>query len=211
VLCGKNKFKEKNFLILLFLLGTSFTIAQNDTNQTHGTIKIGKPKDGKVYIKAAMNFNKYDLSKLNAYVDLNIIYPPFPGVEGYTFPFNYNKYFNEKFKTKKIDLRGKASDTVRIEIKVLANGKVYLKDKSFSTMIKDIPTTYDEKVNGYELSRLQLNCLDFLKEIKTWEPAYVTIPKKGKFKKQTVIKPEITQLQASGILTIVFSSVSFED
>ncbi|MGQ0826821.1 MAG: hypothetical protein ACT4ON_00345 [Bacteroidota bacterium] len=70
---------------------------------------------------------------------------------------------------------------------------------------------YDEKADGYEVSRLQLNCIDFLKEIKSWEPAYVTIPKKDKFKNQTVIKPNITHIQASGILTIVFSSVPLEE
>ncbi|MGQ0826820.1 MAG: hypothetical protein ACT4ON_00340 [Bacteroidota bacterium] len=125
--------------IIVFLFNICYSPAQNDTSKTRGIIKIGKPKDGKIYINATVNFDKYDLTKLNAYVELNVIYPPFPGVEGYTFPFNYNRYFNEKFKTKTVDLRGKNSDTVQIEIKILANGKVYFKDMSLSKMIKDVP------------------------------------------------------------------------
>lgn len=186
---------------LIFLPCQAF--AQYDTSQKHGTIKIGKTKDGNVYIKAIMNFDKYDLSKVDAYVTNDLIYPPFPGVEGYTFPFNYTKYFNEEFKAKTVNLEEKSFDTVRIEIKVLASGKVYITDKN--------PSVYNEQMGGIEKSRLQINSLFFLKKIKTWEPAYITIPKKDKFKKQTVIKPEITPLTASGILTILFSTAPFEE
>lgn len=203
--------RYKFLYIIIFLLNTCFAFAQTDSTHTRGTIKISKVKEAKIYIKASMNFNDYDVSKINVPVSREMRYTPFPGVDGYTFPFNYTRYITEKFKTKEIDIRGKLSDTVRIEIKVLANGKVYLKNKSRTMLVKDLPTPYDEKVDGIEWSSLQLYSFDFIKEIKTWEPAYIAVPTKEKFKKETVIKPKITQVTASGILTIVFSSTPFED
>jgi len=203
--------KEKLFLFSLFLLVTCCSIAQNDTSSTHGTIKIGKPKDGKIHIKVYMRIDNYDVSKVNGKVSRNMVYEPFPGVEGYTFPFNYTKFFTEKFKDKKNDLRGKDTDTVCIEIRVLANRKIYIKDRTPARMVKDLPSAAGEKVERIEWNSLQINSLNFLKEIKTWEPAYVAIPKKGKFKKQTVIKPDITYIPFSQTLTIVFSSTPFEE
>jgi hypothetical protein len=198
------------FTISACIFYSYFAFAQTDTSH-HGTIKISKPKSGEIYIKVFKHIDSYDASKVNVQVSRNMIYEPFPGVEGYSYPFNYTTYFNEKFKTKEIDLKWKTSDTVKIEVKVLANGKVYLKDKTLYTILKDVPAAYDEKVQGYELSGLQLNCLDFLKQIKTWEPAYVALPKQGTFKKQTVIKPEIIPITFSETLSIVFSTTPFEE
>jgi hypothetical protein len=201
---------KKYFIIHICIFNSCFVFAQNDTIPIRGTIRIAKPKAAEIYIKALANFNDYDFSKLRTDVAKKDIYEPLPVLEGYTYPFNYTKYFIEKFKTKEIDLKGKTSDTVKIEVKILPNGKVYIKDKTPLVLVGGVPAIYNEKAGGYKLNNLYLNCLYFLNEIKVWEPAYVLVPEKSTFKKHTVIKRSKTNVKASGIITIVFSSASFE-
>lgn len=205
----KEKLVLKYKFLFFFLFVVYFSFAQKDTI-SRGTIKVHKPKAETIHIKAFIDFNNYDLSKVGSFVSRDQLYQPFPGVEGYAFPFNYTKYFNEKFRAKEIDLKGKMYDTVKFEVKILSNGKVYIKDKTPLLMMNGVPAFYDEKVGGYELNNLHLNCLKFLKEIKSWEPGYVSVPRKRKFKGETVIKPEIINVEASGTLTIVFSTIPFD-
>ena len=60
-----------------------------------------------------MDFNTYDFSKIDGTFTKDMVYPPFPGVEGYNFPFNYTNYFIEKFQDKEMSLKGKDFDTVK--------------------------------------------------------------------------------------------------
>lgn len=202
-------FKYK--IILFFLLSICFSFAQTDTTQRRGTIKIGKPKDAEIYIKVISNFDNFDFPKIDHDFSRDELFQPCPIVEGYSYPFNYTKYFNDNFKSKQIDLKGKTNDTVVLEVKILANGKNYLKDKSKTMMIKDLPAVYNEKEGAFELNNLHLNCLSFLKNIKQWTPGYVVFPLKNRFKGETVIKPNKKNVDVTGTITILFSSTPFED
>ncbi len=201
----------KIYFLFLFIFSSCFVFSQTDTSTHRGTIKIAKAKDGEIYIKAIPNFNKFNLDKIKREVVRNEMYQPFPVLDAYPYPFNYSAYFNNCFRSKEIDLKGKLADTVVVEITVLANGKVYIKDKSPSIMIKGVPATYDNKTGTYELNNLHLNCLKFLKQIKTWFPGYVVFPKKDKYRGETVIKPDKKDVDVTGIVTIYFSSTPFED
>jgi hypothetical protein len=196
-----------NLLFLSFFI-TCLTFSQTDSTQTRGTIKIGKPQDAKIDIQAALDITNYDfdnpqLNKLHTDVTKNMLHAPMPVVEGYSSPFDYSKYFNEQFKRKVNDLKGRVSDTVKIEIIVLENGKVYYKDKTPQITVEGVPAFYNEKEGGYELNNLHLYSLDFLKQIETWEPAYVLVSKKTKYKKQTVITPSKIKIKSSGVITII--------
>lgn len=192
------------------MFSSSFVFSQADSVSQRGTIKVSKPKDGEVYIKAFANFNKYDISKVGRDVSKDDLFQPFPVVDGYPYPFNYANYFNNNFRSKVIDLKGKNSDTVQLEVTVLANGKVYIKDKSRSMTVNGVPAIYDEKVGAYELNNLHLNCLKFMKQINKWFPGYVILPKKSKFKGEVVIKPNKKNVDFTGTITILFSSTPFE-
>jgi hypothetical protein len=204
------------YSIFLFILSSLFSFSQTDTVTHRGTIKVGKEKGGKVYIKAFARYTDYDLSKLrdsDGNVSQDQFFQPFPVVHGYAYPFNYTRYFNENFKFKvvEVDLKGKKADTVFVEIKVLANGKVYVKDKSRTKLVNGVPAVYDEQVGAYELNSLHLNSLDLIKDIQQWIPGYVVLPKKAKFKKQVVIKPNKKNLDVTGTITIIFSSTPFDE
>lgn len=201
----------KQYFIFVFILTCSISFAQTDTAAARGTIKIAKPKDGEIYIKAIPHFNKYDLSKIKKDVSRDQLFQPFPVVDAYPYPFNYTKYFNDNFRSRQIDLKGKSADTVVLEVKVLANGKVYIKDKSPTMMVAGVPAVYDDKKGAYELNNLHLNCLNFMKKIRKWLPAYVVFPKKDKFKGETVIRPDKKNLDVTGTVTILFSTTPFED
>jgi hypothetical protein len=201
----------KKYFFSFFLFSTCFGFAQTDTTQFHGTIKVVKPKEDKIYIKVTAEYGKYDFSDVKFQNVRENVFQPFPVVEGFAYPFNYTGYFNKEFSTKEIDLKGKAADTVTIEIKVLAKGKVYIKDKTPLMMMNGVPAFYNEQVGGYELNNLHLNCLTFLKKIKTWFPAYVMLPKKEKFKNQTVLKPSKKKIDSTGTITIFFSTTPFPD
>lgn len=201
----------KIYCLVLFLFSSCFVFSQTDTTSKHGTIKIAKGKPGEIYIKAVPSFTKYNLLKIKREVARNEMYAPFPVLDAYPYPFNYTAYFNNCFRYKEIDLKGKLADTVIVEVTILANGKAYIKDKSPSIMIKGVPATYDAKQNAYELNNLHLNCLKFLKQITKWFPGYVVFPKKGKYRGETVIKPDKKNVDVTGTVTIYFSTTPFEN
>lgn len=200
----------KIYFLFFFLFSSCFVFSQ-DTLVKHGTIKIAKAKPGEIYIKAVSNYNKYNLDKIKREVARNEMYEPFPLLNLYPYPFNYSAYFADCFRNKEIDLKGKTADTVVVEVTVLANGKVYIKDKSPSIMIKGVPAIYDAKNDAYELNNLHLNCLKFLKQINKWFPGYVVFPKKDKYRGETVIKPNKKNVDVTGTVTIYFSTVPFEN
>jgi len=202
-------FMKKTAFILLFLF--SFSCFAQDTTSARGTIKVGKSKPGQIYIKATADFREYDLSKIRDGSGPYSLFQPFPVVEGYAYPFNYTRYFSDCFKEVGIDLKGKTSDTVVLQVTVLAKGKVYVKDRSKTMIIKNTPVTYDEKKGMYEINSLHVRCINYMKQIKTWFPGYAEFPKKAKFKKQTVIKPETEKLDCYGTVTIIFSTTPFEE
>lgn len=201
----------KNFVFLILVLFTSISFSQTDTNQVRGTIKIAKAKDGEVYVKAVCRFNMYNVAGGKGAFESVDKFQPFPIVEGYAYPFNYNKYFNDCFSKKVIELKGQTADTVVMEVKILENGKVYIKDKSPTMMVKGVPATYDNKTGTYELNNLHLNCLKFLKQIDKWIPGYVILPKKDKFRGEVVIKPNKKNVDVTGTVTVFFSTTPFEE
>lgn len=199
----------KKYFLFLFLIIASFSFSQNDTTGHRGTIKITKTKGGEIYIKAIPNFNKFNLAKIR---DASFEkYQPFPVLDAYPYPFNYTAYFNNCFRSKEIDLKGKKADTVIVEVTVLANGKVYIKDKSPSIMVKALPATFDDKTGTYELNNLHLDCLKFLRQLNKWFPGYVVFPKKDKYRGETVIKPDKKDVDVTGTITILFSTTPFEN
>jgi hypothetical protein len=201
----------KKYFLFLFLFSTYFVFSQTDTTQLRGTIKIAKLKDAEVHVKAICTFNRYNVvESKDAMINVEK-YQPFPVLEGYASPFNYNTYFNDCFSKKVIDLKGKSKDTVVMELKILANGKVYIKDKSPTMMVKGVPATYDNKTGSYELNNLHLNCLKFTKQIDKWIPGYVILPKKDKYRGEVVIKPNKKNVDVSGTITLFFSTIPFED
>lgn len=202
----------KIFFIFLFHLFAGNSFSQTDTASHRGTIKIARPKDEVVYIKAIPYFNEFDLSGLREGDIINDqLFQPFPVVEGYPYPFNYTRYINDNFRSKEIDLKGKKRDTVVIEVKILANGKAYVKDKSRIMMVGGVPAVYSEKEGAYELNNLHLNSLNIIKAIKKWLPGYVVLPKKDRFKGEVVIKPNKKNVDVTGTITIIFSSTPFEE
>lgn len=179
---------------MLFLLTGFLLMSQTDSVPMKGTIKVGRVKNERVFIRAFVRY-RYELSNKQANMASDYtVFQPLPIVEGHAFPFNYSKYFKEKFKNEKVNLNGKPADTVNIEVKVTPKGKVYLYSK---------PTGKNETLN--------LQCLEFLKQIKQWQPAYVIIPEKRKFKDQSVIEPKKINVSATGIITVIFATESFDD
>lgn len=162
-------------------------------------------------MKAVCRFNKYNVVEDKTTFGQTERFQPFPVVEGYAYPFNYNKYFNDCFSKKVIELKGKTADTVVMEVKILENGKVYIKDKSPTMMVKGVPATYDNKTGTYELNNLHLNCLKFLKQIDKWIPGYIILPQKDKFKGEVVIKPNKKNVDVIGTVTVFFSTTPFEE
>ncbi len=201
----------KTYFLLLFLLTSCFVFSQTDTTQVRGTIKVAKAKDGEVYIKAVCRFNNYNVTEDKIDFVNDNKFQPFPVVEGYAYPFNYSNYFNDCFSTKEINLKGKQKDTVIMEVKILENGKVYIKDKSPTMMIKGIPATYDNRTGTYEINNLHVNCLKCLKQIDKWIPGYIILPKKDKFRGEVVIKPNKKNVDVTGTVTVYFSSTPFEE
>jgi hypothetical protein len=185
----------RNIILFAFLFLTGgFLKAQDDSTNLSGTIKVNRLKDEKVYIKSYAKY-RYELSEREAAMASDYkIFQPFPVVEGHAFPFNYSKFFTDSFKNEKILLKGKTSDTVKIEIRINAKGKVFLSDKTAARS-----------------NVLNLQCIHFLKEVKEWYPAYIIVPEKDVFRGQTVIKPEKKNVSSTGTITIVFSSEPFEN
>jgi hypothetical protein len=183
-----------NIRIYLTLLATILTyacaFAQTDSIPNQGTIKVMKHKSGPVFIKANAKFEAAGADS----------FQPFPVVEGFAFPFDYSKYFSQCFANISIDMKDKTNYTVYLQILVSKKGKVYLKDITYS----DSEATYNT------MSPLNVACLSFLNDIKKWFPAYTIDPEVGKFKGQTVIKPVKKNRDARGVISITFSTESFD-
>jgi len=205
-------FKYQSVVLFLLLFSGFPLCAQEDTASYYGTIKISKPKNDEIYIKASVKF-VCDLNNLNTktLITQNMIFQPEPIVDGYLLPFDYTNYFTENFKNKSINLRGLKTDTVFIELKVLSNGKVFFRDKSPSIMLNGVPAFYNKSMEAYELNNLHLDCIKLTDKLRTWNLAYVLMPKKQKFKKQTIIKPKKEIVSAKGLMIIAFSTVPFEE
>ena len=201
----------KQLFIFSFLFCSCIVFSQTDTTRQRGTIKIGKAKNVEIYIKAIAEYTKYDLSKIKRDVSKNEMYQPFPIVDGYPFPFNYTQYLKSNFKNIEIDLKGKTNDTIVLEVMILANGKIYVKDNSLPITAKGVTANYDDKSGVYELGSLHLHCLDFIKKIKKWFPGYVVFPMKDKYKGEVVIKPNKKNVDVTGAITILFSTIPFEN
>lgn len=206
---------QKYKFVLFFIFFTCHAFSQTNQKENHGTIKISKIKPDSIYIKAEMSFQQFQEG--NKTIAQPVVFPlskvivPYPKVSCYTVPFDYNKFCAEKIKIKKSDLANKISDTIRIQVKILDNGKAYYKDLTPLMVMNGVPAYYDKKMSAYKLDAIHWKCLSALKQIKQWESAYTVIGVKEKFKKTIVIKPKKKKLSATGILTLVFSTVPFEE
>jgi hypothetical protein len=202
-------------LFLFFILITGFSFGQNGEIKNHGTIKISKPSPDSIYIKAVMNFQIYqdgnNPTSPKILIQVDKIIAPFPSVSGFTNPFDYTLFFNKAIGVKKSDLSVKGTDTIHIQVKVLDKGRAYLKDITPLLVLNGVPAYYDKKMNAYKLDAIHWKCLNALKQIKEWEPAYIVVGEKEKFKRTVVIKPKKKKISATGILTIVFSPSPFEE
>jgi len=190
-----------------------FSFAQIDSANSRGTIKIAKPKTAKlprIYIKAEVQFGTVDNTGKRLIPFNDAVFIPFPIVDGYAYPFNYTSYFNNRFKGKSISLDGLEAATLDIEVKILANGKVSVTDRSPLLVVNGVAGFDNENVGGYELNELHVNCLEYVKGIKEWIPAYFIQPKKDKFKKTTVIKPDKKNVDATAFIRIYFSTSPFD-
>ncbi|MES2286361.1 MAG: hypothetical protein V4547_11790 [Bacteroidota bacterium] len=205
--------KYKFFLFFIFI--TSLAFSQKKETKNHGTIKISKVKPDSIYIKAEMNFQQFQegnkTSSKPITVPLNRVIVPFPKAPDNTIPFDYNQFCAKNIKIKKSDLGDKISDTIRIQVRILDNGKAYYKDLTPLMVLSGVPAYYDKKMNAYKLDAIHWKCLSALKEIEQWAPAYTVVEVREKFKKVIVIKPKKKVLSAVGILTLVFSTIPFEE
>lgn len=206
---------RRHILFLFFIFNICFAFAQKDEIKSHGTIKISKPKPDSVYIKAEMNFQQFQEGNKKV-SQQNIIQPgdvthPVPIVSGYSNPFDYNLFSNRNIQINSADLENKIADTIRIQIKILDHGRAYYKDVTPLITMAGVAAYYDERMNAYKLDAIHLQCMNVLKQIKFWEPAYMTVGVEDTLKKINVIRPKKIKLAATGIFTIIFSKIPFED
>ncbi len=203
---------QKYRVCLFFIVCPCFLFSQIDSSRKYGTIKIAMHLVDSIYIRAKVQFSRFQEGNKNAAQTLNIptnrIIPPVPEIKGFGIPFDYGKFFNGIVKIN--DLGEKVSDTVCIQVKILDNGKVYYKDLTPSMMLKGVPAYYDKEKEAFKLDPVHLKCMNTLKQIQRWEPAYIEINVKDTYKRTTVIKRKKQSLSATGIITIVFSKTPFE-
>lgn len=205
---------NKYLFALIFVVCSYHFFAQTDTIQRFGTLKIGKPKRDSIYIKASMNFFQFQEGhKKNAqtYSQKDVFAPVPKTAVTSASPFDYNQFFSKRAKVQISDLESKTTDTVRIQVKILENGKAYIKDLTPLLVLNGVPAYYDSKNKGYLLDGIHWKCLKALREIETWEPGFVLIEKRDKFKGQTVIKAKKKKVTSTGTLTVVFSLVPFDE
>jgi hypothetical protein len=183
---------------LLFLTLHSF--AQQDTTGRQGTITVMKKKDvSKLFVSSEVEFD----------IRGNDRFVPFPVVDDYPFPFNYSRYFQERFREVKKQVNFKGADTVYLEITISKKGKMEVKDLS-SKMKRGNPVYLSSGSESKNSSELALLTMSFLYEIKKWFPAYEIDTEVDRFKGQTVIKPTKKNLDSKGLLRIYFSSEPFD-
>lgn len=204
---------NKYLTALIFFLYSSHLFAQEDSLKRTGTIKVAKLKRDSVYVKTEMVFfqfqedSKKDITK---YPPKECVAPiPKATIAGGTF--NYNRFFNKRINVKISDLENKTTDTVRIQVKILNNGKAYFKDLTPLLMLNGVLAYYDSKNNAYKLDAIHYKCLNALKEIEAWEPGCVLLEKKEKFKGRAVIKAKKKKLTSTGTLTVIFSLIPFDE
>lgn len=204
--------RYKFFIFFIFISG--FLFSQEAVTDSYGTIKIHKSKLDSIHIKVEMNFQRFQERNKTGTPPVPLqnknITVPFPKGSGIS-SFDYNHYFNTQIDINSNDFAGKISDTIRIQIKVLDNGKAYYKDLTPLLVMNGVPAFYDKKMNAYQLDAIHWKYINALKRFKKWEPAYFDAGITEKFKRVTVIKPKRKTLEATGILTIIFSIVPFEE
>lgn len=201
-------------LLLVCIVFTPFLKAQSDAAVSHGTIKIAKPKTDTVYIKAEIKFNQFQKghkkNSQNLANGTNKISPPKPLFHYLSEEeFDYSNYFRKRIEIKRADLDGKMADTIQIQVKILDNGKSYFRDLTPVIMLNGIAAYYDAKMNAYKRDDIHWKCIKVTKDITEWQPAIVMKEEKGKFKRTTVIKLKEEKITSIGVLTIIFSSIPF--
>lgn len=204
---------SKHLCVIVLILWPFIAFGQEDTLIKAGTIRIGKQKKDSVYVKANVLFSEFregrkKVKGLQPGLPSRAIapVPKYNGVSG----FSLNLFFNKRVKIDLGDLAGRTTDTVRIQVKVLDNGKPYYKDLTPLLVLNGVPAVFDKKENAYKLDAIHYKCLNAAKSIEEWEPGYVLLEKVDKFKGQTVIKAKKKKIISIGVLTIVFSTIPFE-
>ncbi len=215
------------FLLLLFTLLPLLSIAQSDSLPKHGTIKIGKAKDT-TYIKAEIFFYKYTVDKekenvknvsysdfvnTNKAITNGRISAPYPTVNNQKDSnFDYTAYFYSNPITQKIDFVERESDTVKLLIFVDKKGNVKYLDLTPMQKIGNTIAVYDSKSKNYVVDLVHYKVNNAMKQLtqKKWKSALLHKTIRGKFKKTTLIKPIDEKLNATGVLTIIFSTTPIE-
>lgn len=221
-------FYKRNLAFLLFFVLTYSCnmFSQTDSITKRGTIKISKKVDS-TYVKADMFFYKYSAENTNeqlkkiTYQDIindakaNTTRKPLlvahPKIKEKSTAFNYTKYFSYNQHTRNVNLGENQTDTVRLIVHVTKKGEVRYVDLTPMQKQGKIVAVYDPVEKIYKVDLVHYKVFNAFNElIKTnWEPAYLIEPKKGELKKITVIKPHKTKVNASGLLTIIFSKSPF--
>ena len=204
----------KHTFLLCFLFFVVATHAQQDTSSVRGKIKIGKTKPDTVYIKAVMDFTEFkDITKKRQvnFPAKDVVLPKPKHCFQCIAPFNYTTHIQNKVHIPVSDFGDKTTDTVCIQVKILKNGVPYYKDMTPLLMLNGVPAYYDASKNAYKLDAIHFKCLDAAKDILDWEPAYCIEVVKDTFKGRVIMKPKKTKVVATGILTIVLSTLPFDE
>ena len=139
-------------------------------------------------------------------------FEPFPVVEGYSFPFSYSRFFTEAFRGKKIDLKGKESDTAYFEVQISEKGKALVLEVAKEKTPR--PKTYYDIAPVAEKfvcnDPFHYECIESLLSIKQWFPGFYEYARQGRLKGQLVMKPNKVDVASTGIVRVIFTTVPFD-
>jgi len=219
---------QRLFFLLIILLLSHLSVAQTDSVAKRGTIKVSKPKDS-TYVKATMEFYKFspenttESIKKTTYADFvadvkrtgknrKAVLVPHPKSKEKNALFDYTGYFSKNKNTQNVNLGESQTDTVRLLVYVDKKGVLRFTDLSPIQKKGNYIVVFDNASQSYKVDLVHykvINAFTELTKIK-WEPAYILEPEKDQFKKVTVIKPKKTKVNATGLLTVIFSKSPIE-
>jgi hypothetical protein len=78
------------------------------------------------------------------------------------------------------------------------------------TRISNKVVVYNERRQAYVSSMTHNKTKEAILGVKEWRPAYRMEARRGKLKGRTVIEPVRRKLNASGVITVIFSKEPFQ-
>ena len=209
-------------LILLLFSFTSSLIAQIDSLQKHGTIKVSKPKDA-AYIKAYTNFYVYynnpttELSYRDYVLQMqekkmkagssNLLKitdaKPKNDTSSY---YDYTSYFMNNHFTKDIKMRLQETDTVKLLVVIDKKGVVKFMDLASSGKKGESLVIYNSRGKEYKEDVCHLKTQNAFKELinDKWQPANIKALKTHPSKR--INKYKTSKGYSEGVLTVIYSS-----